>query len=245
MTQEQITNSFCLPSSAALTGQQYIPIPLPKPSPYDIERSLPFLNQPMTQPASPRYNHRSPSPHRYNLPVFISIDNYNPRKKQNFTEKYTLEALSILQIDQSKLFIDPQQPLQEQTQRIALLSNEVKQIRNRIKASQERNGRAPASPPSKPILQPRSVLASKAYSGNRSVLFNSRLECIKERNKKREKRAEEIAHKKMEEQLKRQEMMKKQEQIANKKRIEVELEKKRRSISCMHAVDVKVVPIVF
>ena len=41
------------------------------------------------------------------------------------------------------------------------------------------------------------------------------------------------------------EMMKKQEQIANKKRIEVELEKKRRYISCLHAVDVKVVPIVF
>ena len=250
---EPISFSFCLPSSEALKGQiqRNNVIPIPKPSPYEIENGnffLPPRKQPLTQPVSPIYNHRSPSPKRYKLPVYISIDNYNIRKKQEFTDKFTLQAISILQIDPNSLFIDHQQPLEPQLHRISILQNEIKQLRNTLKAQSDGPSTVTCLPSlytnRHPFIAPKSLIPNNS-NFKRNYNYQSRLECIKERNKQREKRAEEIALKNQEEAHRRQELLIKANQETKKRLIDIELTRRKRAVTHMQKIEMNIVPIVF
>lgn len=249
---EPIPFPFCLPSSEALQGQiqRNNVIPIPKPSPYEIENGnffLPPVKQPLTQPVSPVYNHRSPSPKRYKLPIYISIDNYNLRKKQEFTDKYTIEAISILQIDPNLLFIDQQQPLEPQLQRISILQNEIRQLRYKLKS--QNDGRSTVTCLPSLYSNKNHMIPAKTLPNNskykRPFNYQSRLECVKERNKQREKRAEEIALRNQEEAHRMQELIIKTNQETKKRLIDIELTKRKRAVTHLQKIEMNIVPIVF
>lgn len=246
---------FCLPSSDALKGTTFAPIPLPKLSPYDIQQNSiplpslrPILNHPMTQPTSPRY-HRSPSPQRYKSILPISIENYNPRKKQSFTDEPTVIAISILQINQSDLFIDPQQPYSEQMQKITALQNQIRQIRNAIlnKSDESRERivnfyhsttanqqNQPESTETKSSVRMDKEIYRTSYMSNRK----SRIEAIKEKNKASMRRAEEVAQRQKEDQLKRQNLFEQADSAYKRKLIDMKLKKSYRSKSNLSDINI-------
>ena len=246
MTFEPI--SFCLPSCEALKGQMKYIIPIPKPTPCDLESQFSFYQpkiQPLTQPVSPRY-HRSPEPKRYQLPINISIDNYNLNKKQQFTEKFTIDAINMLQINPNLLFIDPQKPLEPQINRITILQNEVRQVRNMLKEKFDKgcnySYQKPINSSKTPIITPK--INNQNFRKNRIYGYQSRLDCIRERNKQHEKRTEELAIKNQEEALKQQKLLIKANEESKKRIINNELSNKR-ALSNLQRVQMKVVPIVF
>ncbi|EAY10667.1 hypothetical protein TVAG_157440 [Trichomonas vaginalis G3] len=254
--------TYCFPSSSALQGSVFADIPLPRPSPYDIQQNLiplpslkPLPAQPLTQPVSPR-THKSPSPKRCQPLIPISIDNYNPRKRQNFTEEATVIAINMLKVEPSSLFIDPQQPSADQMNYIQTIRTQIKRLRDAILSNTEESREivksyyAMNNCPEQSTSEPQAnkvVLKSAHNPCQNSCLFDrrSRIESIREKNKATFKRAEEIAQKQKEEFIKRQNIHEQNDKEYKRKLKSLQLKRANRSRSNISDIGFNIVPITF